>query len=471
MSIVAHAQETATLRAAATLERETSYSTIYGAHNIYAPSGDLRTVYSREYISRIDNPYVFVKSTFTDNTLTFSSFEELPGHTCDITPDVMSVSPDGRWLAFKETWSYNNAPEGFATNGASVTSKVVLRDLTKSDADVCSSDILLSELEVPAVGPAVFRFNEASDRLLVSLPYAIFPQDAPVWGVTRGAIRQYELVGDQWLPRRDLSGIFFNGLPAFNAGTGRDVAMSEDGTIVAIYVPAHRRSESETTNDNVDVVTPTGGWIPETYQRNPESPGIRIVDEGLSEGVFFSTELLNLNFYGVSSQPKSDFAMSRVGTKIVHILSATVPTKLMTIRKRSGSWGKVEQEIDLNQCSNLPGRLNYFGPLDYALSAEGDRLAVLYKTTLGRHSVCLLSWDDYDEAWIPVEDASARMSIYLSSTGQDFWSKMVADSSLEHLFVGNLEKMWVFGFTWSELDTDRPSGLPVWLLYEASGQE
>jgi hypothetical protein len=82
-----------------------------------------------------------------------------------------------------------------------------------------------------------------------------------------------------------------------------------------------------------------------------------------------------------------------------------------------------------------------------------------------------LSWDDYNEAWIYVEDASARMNAYLSSTRQDLWSKMVADSSLEHLFLVNKEKRWVFSFTWSELETDRPSGLPIWLLYEAAQQD
>jgi hypothetical protein len=465
------AQETAILRGAAAVERDASYSTNFGAHNVYTASGDLRTIYSRNYIPRGDNPYVFVKSTYADDTLTFSSFEEIPGHACETKPDVMTVSPDGRWLAFKQIWSHQNPPEGFAPSGAAVTSKVVLRDLTKGVSDDCSSDILLSELEVPAVGRAVFKFNEASDRLLVSLPYTVYPQSAPVWGVTQGAIRQYELVGDEWLYRKRFTPVFFNGLPAFNAGTGRDVAMSEDGDIVAIYVPAHRRRESETIDDNVDVVTPFGGWIPEDYERNPQSPGIRIVDEGLGEAVFFPTELLYVNFYGVTSQSKSDFAMSQAGTKIVHILSATSPTQLMTIRKRGGSWGKIQQEINLSKCSNMTGSINYYGPLDYALSARGDRLAVLYKAARGGHSVCLLSWDDYNEAWIYVEDASARMNAYLSSTRQDLWSKMVADSSLEHLFLGNKEKRWVFSFTWSELETDRPSGLPIWLLYEAAQQD
>jgi hypothetical protein len=382
----------------------------------------------------------------TNNFVTYSApveIQELISSFC--VGWTIALSPNGRWLGIAD--------------GESANSEVHILDLTLPNTS-CSDTtrVWLGENE----GPSVLRFNANSTRLWVGQPYATFANYGD--GPTQGFTAEFGLgFNGQWSETQSPKGYLFGGPPNFNAGYGAALAFSSDTSVRAVLAEANQP-------------TPTG------YDRNPDIPTLLLQRTGAEDSLFSYSDP------APASRVGKGLSMDSLGSTVVH--AATTDTtgginpevNLHTFYWAGNGWQRRDQtDINVFDCfGDLPNIASSYdepSASDTVISADGQRLALTIHSQ-GRESrfafgLCIFSREGNGDWELLVQDSQTATNALRSAVGRLFSSasspalgKLQATESLGRIFIPHKDFAAVIELKWSEM-VDQ-TGLPIWLLYEAS---
>lgn len=385
----------------------------------------------------------------------------------------IEVSPNGRWLVASSR-PYDVVPTGAPENLQSAWSEsvdrvmVMLLDLTRlTSTAICRGGRTV--IDLLAKGSATVAFSSTSNHFLVAVPGAAESQsNGRRWGVTKG--RSYKFtntVGEVW--QRTLIGDpLLDGMQHINASFGSSVSLSETGDVISIFIDSGRRKKSETAGAPAMAVP--GGWIPETSARSPSNPGILLLGAGEQHDFFEAPRHSANALFAALPQVQGDrLVMTDDGKMLLYGASLQDgEAELHTFRQVSAGWERsafVLNERSLASCA--PSSINRPEMADLALSADGNRLAVLFRSST-LPFLCLLSFDG--GSWVLSQDEAKAINAALvgewpvtSSAAARYFLRAAA--SLERIFVSDGITARVLDIAWEETFAN---SLPVWLLYEAT---
>lgn len=392
---------------------------------------------------------------------------------CEFEPHVdperakLTVSADGNWagLVWKSGPSYLlDDWDNQRVHGAVV-------DLTQPDRG-CSSIALF---DAPAAIAGDIFFAGDSQTLLFGLPYQPFPIDAPEPGITRGQLRRYALDQNATWSLETAGAQIFDGAPNQNVGFATTVVASRDASVVAASVPARRLKESETQEDRFSLL----GYIPEDSQRHPDLPGIDVMAGGGHQYFPFPLQELaayrQVELFSVRDSG-AKLASSKTGDRIVSVYQERIreqsyPVFVYTLDRGEDGWQGEAQSIPLVQCTDPEAQSvpNVFqdSPLDLKLSDDGERLAIL---TVGLGGgICLLTREEGQ--WLPLHTPSHELKGILTEFGYSNFNRLrlQASSDLSRMLLQMNDRVLQFDLDWQE--EPETSGLPIWLLYEATREQ
>lgn len=378
----------------------------------------------------------------------------------------LTISPNEKWAAVVFT---SGPVYAQAWDEATIHGYVI--DLEEPNRE-CN---LTKFMEVPAGVHGFAAFSQDSQHLYVNLPYAAWPPAEPIWGRTAGAVRHYQISDqDLWT----LTGVIeesFNSFPTQNAGFATSFVMSDDRSVKAAFSAAARIKGSEAAEDRQSLL----GYIPEAASRNPNLPGV-FVRSGLSSQ-FFPFPLANaalLHQYETYSEARIGrrIGISGDGMTVVAgyldptaILSGLPFNQMTTIEYQGGTWAADTRTLNLKPC--IAPEALYEAPItDLVLSSDGRRLIVLATDTVGNASsygICAFSRDGSE--WRPLNQLSQNVSEQLNELNLAYTTtdKITANNDLSRVAVQWTTKLLQFDIEWQE-EEDKATGLPIWLLYEAS---
>ena len=390
-----------------------------------------------------------------------------------IVGDV-SVSPDGRWLAVSDQQGYAAFSPLYEPTWDGMTNQGYIIDLTAPNRS-CSPEKLY---DLFAFHRADAVFSADSQSLLFGIPYAGNPPtNSPEWGSTVGQIHRYsQSDGNSWDFKGNIRLFTAEGLNQ-NAGVGKSVVTSRDGSVTAIYAESLRIKESENGGEYVQTQF---GYIPEQQSRTPSYPLIAIVSDGIYQ--FRPLALDNEDEYVRNGYTKSNYtgqqlAITDDGDMVVTAyLDRTSDnngpdTKIQTLTPdRNGAFGSSSQVVDLRKCIDPETdellQYRWADPYDLALSSDGERLAVLVMIAFREPAgVCLFSREG--DEWQPLIDASRALSAVTQSNGFNAvytTAEIIANKDLTRLLIHHGNAATQADIEWSS----GTNGLPIWLLYEAS---
>ena len=361
--------------------------------------------------------------------------------------DTMVVSPDGRWLA--------------AADGDMSNASVYIADLSSSNLNCTEETKVLSRHNEDR---SVLRFNANSNRLWVGMPYATWQGASRGDGPTQGFTAEFGLGFDgQWAATRSPAGYLFGEqqAPNFNAGYGAALAFSNDTSVRAVLADANR-------------APPSG------YERTPNTPTVLLQREGASDELF---SYANPELARVGTR----LTMDEAGSTVVHgaTIESSAPNErfveLQTYSWVSGAWqSRIQSNVSVVDCfGDLPNiASSYDDPYvaDTVISSDGQRLA-LTSYRMGRNgyafALCLFSRDGNAGWELLVEESQSATNALRTAIGGRFsgsssteLGKLQANNTLGRILIPHKDFAAVIELEWSEV-TDQ-TGLPIWLLYEAS---
>ncbi len=402
------------------------------------------------------------------------SFQEGSGIYGNIT-----ASPDGRWLAIPDQNGFSFVSPFYEPSWDAMTNHGYIVDL-----DAPNRECAPAQLYNLFAGYGVDAFFTADSRQLIfGVPYAKNPPtDSPGWGSTAGRVIKYaQDEGGNWDPTGEIR-LFVEGGLNQNAGVGKSVVASYDGSVIAILAPADRVKRSEVSWEEAGQF----GYIPENLRRTPDNPLITITtgDEYHYEPLSVDRPELYHNSLrtdpyltgrrlATSSEGRMVVTTFRDWTMAINsFYSREQNTKIQTlISQGDGTWLSQVQVVDFTKCIDpvMDDREVYHSttPYDLSVSSDGTRLAILLMDNIWRSGVCLLSRDN--NVWKPITDASRALSDVLTSNGLNAifsTAELTANKKLTRLLVHH-------GNAATQIDIDWWSdnnGLPIWLLREASKQ-
>ena len=468
--------------------------------------GDVSSGYpfAIERASREGNGFGMPETLITDCT-TPSYLNMLKG---------IDISPDGRWLLLHSN----------AQSGGNSRDYLYVVDLS-AETFSCDSSLHLIMSEW-TYGGTSFAFSPDSKHILVGLPgYPFIPPDLNTtilpmpFGPTQGKYQIFSLTEEeQWVGLQQLNFFWAQTplpnrafLPAFNGEAGSSVAISANQVTIAATHPARRP-----TCDEVDCTDPNN---PPVYYAVPE-----IYDVNFPTGIFLgrrqdSTSLHSLTFVelpqaeGAALQTGSIafghnnlLRISRDSNTVVLVQQTSInrtefaprQAYLHSFAYADSGWTQINSltvmgdprstsatnvfpgcVTDQGPQDGLPSVFSweYYRPSDIALSADGKRLAVAIANSFAawlspsfQGMICLYERQNDDE-WKPVEGAGNVTSALLSfpDLGDDRISRraiqrMRGNADLSALLVPVFDGANILSIDWGDTTT----GLPIWLLYEAS---
>ena len=381
----------------------------------------------------------------------------------------LTISPNEKWAAVVLT---SGPVFAQAWNEANIHGYVI-------DLEAPNRECRLTKfMEVPAGVLGFAAFSQDSQHLYVNLPYAAWPPADPIWGRTAGAVRHYQISDqDLWT----LTGVIeesFNSFSTQNAGFATSFVMSDDRSIKAALSAAARIKASEAAEDRPSLL----GYIPEAASRNPNLPGV-FVRSGLSSQFFpfplADAALLHQNEYHSERRIGRYIGISGNGMTVVAgyfdptVIRSGLPwnqsNQITTIEYQGGTWTADTRTLNLKSC--IAPEAPYEAPItDLVLSSDGRRLIVLATDVLTNGSgqgVCAFTRDGSE--WRPLNQLSQTVSEQLNerSLQSTMTDKMIANDDLSRVAVEWTTKLLQFDIEWQE-EEDEATGLPIWLLYEAS---
>lgn len=363
--------------------------------------------------------------------------------------NTMVVSPDGRWLA--------------AADGSMSDASVYIADLSSSNLN-CSDETKL--LSYPNEDQSVLRFNANSTRLWIGVPYATWQGGDWRAGPTQGFTTEFGLgFSGEWSTTRPKAGYLFGEqqAPNFNAGYGAALAFSADTNVRAVLADANR-------------APPSG------YERNPDTPTILLQRDGASDVLFRYTDPESMRL-----RIGTRLTMDAAGSTVVHATTIDSPVpnerfvELHTFSWISGAWERrIQSSITAFDCfGDLPNATRFRDPhaADAVLSDDGRRLAVsIYSSDNNENrafGLCLFTRDGIGAWELLAEDSQTATNALRSAIGGRFsgsssaeLGKLQANDTLGRLLFPHKDFAAVIELEWSEVIDQ--TGLPIWLLYEAS---
>jgi len=387
---------------------------------------------------------------------------EFPNDTQPGAYSRLAVSPDRRWVAlvyrqgafFPEDWTDSII-------------RMYILDLEAPDRE-CS---LTELLEIPAGLSAQPTFSHNSNYLYINLPYAGFPSENPVWNLSAGQLYQYEVnAAGEWT-RQSTAGQLFDGQMNRNAGFATSFAVSDDDMVRAFFTPVRRIRESEDTRG----ITSQLGFLPEEATRNPSYYGISIVAAGTHH--FFQLPVENINaYYKQELYSEREIGrlldMSSDGSTVAFAYSDITPDSgtlrgIATYSLSQGVWSQSIQPLDLKSCI-APSGIGSSWAADLVLSDDGNRLAILAVGN-GSNSAGVCLYSRSENQWIPLAATSQSISTQVQTMeySNPNSRQLLANEDVSRLLIQFNSLLMQFDLTWEE-EAEDLSGLPIWLLYEAS---
>ena len=391
----------------------------------------------------------------------------------------VTASPDGRWLAVSDQEGFGQEtlpPSLYESTWDNMTNRGYVIDLAASNRSC--SPLQLHNLHAFHGADAVFSGD--SKTLLFGVPYAGDPPtDTPIWGRTVGQIRRHSLSNEgSWSQASNIRLFIPEAGLNQNAGMGKSVVASRDGSVIAVYAESLRIKESENGGEYVQTQF---GYIPEANSRTPNYPTIAIVADDSYQ--YLSISLDNPEEYHTDGRTGpsgyytgQQLAIADDGKTVVTIYKDLTRdyggpgpgTKIQTLTSDAdGTYTSETQTVDFRKCidPNTDGSQDYpWGdPYDLALSGDGDRLAVLTMSLNRIGGVCLLTREN--NGWVPLADASRALSATLTDfSGKKTTAEIIANRDLSRILIHYNNSATQADIEWSS----GANGLPIWLLYEAS---
>ena len=373
---------------------------------------------------------------------------------CYADARTVALSPDGRWLAL-----------GLAHDVQRGVSPLQIIDLPRYTG--CSPGKAEQLMAVTSEGRYALSFSENSDRLAIGQPFATYSDSNWGDGPSQGFVAEFALLNDaNWSPA-GLTDRYLFGSPSrpnYYAGFGSSFVVSADGSTKATMVAGQ-------------------GAIPGPYYRNPAIPKLVLQKSGVSDTVF---DMESHNRHQVAG---TRLAMDSAGSSVVSVVSADGTngadlSLLYSFDYRTNDWKKSEySNIDFLSCfsSDRPASQDAVTLLDVVISEDRERLLVTVNvwdratsdSPEGRTGLCAFSREGTED-WELMTEASQAISAMLhDSIGERFIvdqrhiHKLQSNSDLTKVLVSSAAYATVVELTWNEVE-EAPTGLPIWLLYEAS---
>ena len=367
---------------------------------------------------------------------------------------TVALSPDGRWLAL-----------GLGHDAERGSSPLQIIDLPRYTG--CSPGKAVQLMSVPSEGRYTLSFSDDSTRLAVGQPFATSTESSWGEGPSEGFVAEFTLSGDTDWSLKNITNRYPFGAPSYPnyyAGFGSSFIVTADGSTKAIMVAGE-------------------GASPGPYFRHPATPKLVLQKSGTSDTVF---DMKNHNRHQVEG---NRLAMDPTGSSVVSVVSAddangTDLSLLYSFDYRNGDWRKSEYtNVDFLSCfpSDLPVAQNDVTLLDVVMSDDRERLLVAVNvwdeatnsTPQGRTGLCAFSREGV-EGWELMTEASQTMSATLHNSIADHFlvdqrhiHKLQSNDGLTKVLVSSAAYAIVLELAWNELE-ETPTGLPIWLLYEAS---
>jgi len=373
---------------------------------------------------------------------------------CFADARTVALSPDGRWLAL-----------GLGHDVERGVSPLQIIDLPRYTG--CSPGKAVQLMAVTSEGRYVLSFSENSERLAVGQPFATDANSSWGDGPSQGFVAEFSLLNDANWSAAFLMDRYLFGAPSrpnYYAGFGSGFVVSADGSTKAIMVAGE-------------------GASPGTYLRNPATPKLLLQKSGSPDAVF---DLERHNRHLVAG---NRLAMDPTGGSVVSVVSADGTNSadlslLYSFDYRINDWKKSEySNIDFLSCfsSDRPASQDAVTLLDVVISKDRKRLLVTVnvwdRTTSdspkGRTGLCAFSRESTEDWQLMKEASQAISSMLHHSIGERFIvdqrhiHKLQSNSDLTKVLVSSAAYATVVELTWKEVE-EAPTGLPIWLLYEAS---
>lgn len=360
--------------------------------------------------------------------------------------------------------------------------------------------------ELQSVGGLTGMFSQEGNWLVIGAPGAIVDEGSSLTGpfVTEGFISIYRRVATGWRQTYDTSIAADLGqqasLTPLNGETGAAVAISDNGATIAVSHPARR--PAATDNPAADI---PGGPMPADSGSSFPS-GIFLGSFSQSEGLswqFFELPSPNKTYPEVSAYPFQGIAEMNTNLRVssdgdyVYYLNnelgdlGTNRVSLYTFQKQDESWRRSASQVLISgdaahpqggKCSEgtepswfMPGSVVV---TDILVSSDQQRLAVAVVPEAGLSEenaglVCLFEKDTLGH-WQILEGSGSQSAAAMSSANLPFErnryatdgiTRLQGNDELSKVLVPSYNGAYVLNLSWEEAV---PTGLPFWLLFEAS---